>query len=139
MLHKYSTPSNNHILHSWDVADEAALLAIAGLVEADEGRVALRRDTNSLWLLVDYSVPTWVPTVGEPGPQGLSAYEVAVAEGFVGDEAAWLLSLKGDTGDTGPAGADGTDGVDGADGTVITVSDTAPGSPAVGDLWLDIS
>jgi len=54
---------------------------------------------------------------GDPGPTGAtgpagadgpSAYDVAVAEGFVGDEAAWLASL------VGPAGADGADGADGA-------------------------
>ena len=31
---------------------------------------------------------------GDPGDQGLSAYEVAVANGFVGTEAAWLTSLE---------------------------------------------
>lgn len=41
---------------------------------------------------------------GDDGTDGLSAYEIAVAEGFVGDEAAWLLSLVGATG----AGTDGT-------------------------------
>lgn len=42
-------------------------------------------------------------TKGDPGPagpSGLSAYQVAVANGFVGTEAAWLLSLKGATGST---------------------------------------
>lgn len=56
---------------------------------------------------------------GDPGPAGDSAYEVAVANGFVGTEAAWLASLvgpKGDTGDTGPAGADGADGATGPAG-----------------------
>ena len=32
------------------------------------------------------------------GPQGLSAYEVAVQEGFVGTEEEWLASLKGEDG-----------------------------------------
>ena len=32
--------------------------------------------------------------------QGLSAYEVAVANGFNGTEAEWLASLKGETGAT---------------------------------------
>jgi len=32
--------------------------------------------------------------------QGLSAYEVAVANGFTGTEAEWLASLKGETGVT---------------------------------------
>lgn len=40
---------------------------------------------------------------GSAGPAGASAYEVAVANGFVGDEAAWLASL---------VGADGADGSD---------------------------
>ena len=47
---------------------------------------------------------------GADGSDGDSAYQVAVNEGFVGDEAAWLASL------VGPAGADGSDGADGADG-----------------------
>lgn len=31
-------------------------------------------------------------------PQGLSAYQVAVINGFFGTEEEWLLSLKGDAG-----------------------------------------
>lgn len=42
-----------------------------------------------------------------PGPQGVSAYAVAVANGFVGDEAAWLASLVGDPGDPGDPGPAG--------------------------------
>ena len=88
-----------------------------------------------------------VTSGGAAGEDGLSAYEVAVNEGFVGTEAQWLASLvgeqgptgstgpqgpqgiqgvKGDTGDTGPqgatgpAGADGADGVDGSDATATT-------------------
>lgn len=44
---------------------------------------------------------------GVPGPQGeqgLSAYEVAVAEGFVGTEQKWLDSLIGPEGQPGPVG-----------------------------------
>ena len=43
-------------------------------------------------------------TPGDPGPAGDSAYEVAVANGFVGDEAAWLASLVGAQGDPGEGG-----------------------------------
>lgn len=53
---------------------------------------------------------------GEPGPagaDGLSAYEVAVAAGFVGSQTEWLASLKGPKGDKGDPGG-GTGG--GADG-----------------------
>lgn len=38
---------------------------------------------------------------GDPGPAGAagaSAYEVAVSNGFVGDENAWVLSLVGQQG-----------------------------------------
>lgn len=65
------------------------------------------------------------------GQRGLSAYEVAVKNGFEGAETEWLLSLKGTEGDKGEPftfqdlteaqalllkGADGSDGVDGEDG-----------------------
>ena len=58
---------------------------------------------------------------GDPGSDGASAYAVAVANGFVGTEAAWLASLvgaKGDDGDQGLPGADGADGAAGSDATV---------------------
>ena len=56
---------------------------------------------------------------GEPGPQGpigltgatgpagsngISAYEEAVAQGFIGTEEDWILSLKGDKGEKGDKG-----------------------------------
>lgn len=40
-------------------------------------------------------------TRGLPGPPGLSAYQVAVLNGFVGTEAEWLASLEGDIEDPG--------------------------------------
>ena len=45
---------------------------------------------------------------GAKGADGKSAYEVAVSNGFVGNEAAWLESLKGEKGDPGSGGS-GTD------------------------------
>ena len=50
------------------------------------------------------------------GPEGKSAYQVAVANGFSGTEKEWLASLKGDKGDTGPQGIQGIQGVQGAAG-----------------------
>lgn len=59
---------------------------------------------------------------------GLSAYDIAVQNGFVGTEAEWIASLKGDKGekgetgetgikgDTGSKGQSGQDGKDGANG-----------------------
>lgn len=58
----------------------------------------------------------------QPGEKGLSAYEIALANGFVGSETDWLDSLVGRTGSSGTNGRDGidgangTNGVDGADG-----------------------
>lgn len=41
---------------------------------------------------------------GDDGDPGLSAYQVALANGFVGTEAEWLASLQGAPGPQGPAG-----------------------------------
>lgn len=38
--------------------------------------------------------------VSEAGPQGLSAYEIAVQNGYSGTEEEWLNSLKGQNGST---------------------------------------
>lgn len=47
---------------------------------------------------------------GQNGIDGKSAYQLAVDHGFVGDEAAWLRSLKGADGAAGIAGAKGEAG-----------------------------
>lgn len=54
--------------------------------------------------------------VATVGPPGKSAYQIALEEGFVGDEATWLASLQGPPGLDGDDGTDGTDGTDGNDG-----------------------
>lgn len=58
---------------------------------------------------------------GSDGENGKSAYEIAVEQGFKGDKAAWLLSLKGEKGDDGLPGAPGNDGLPGTDGAAATV------------------
>ncbi|MFC8282948.1 hypothetical protein [Streptomyces cyaneofuscatus] len=45
---------------------------------------------------------------GEDGAPGATAYQVAVANGFVGSQAQWIASLKGDKGDKGEKGDPGT-------------------------------
>lgn len=47
---------------------------------------------------------------GTDGSDGKSAYEIAVENGFVGDETAWLASLKGEKGQQGPQGPTGPQG-----------------------------
>lgn len=80
--------------------------------------VAVSRDTGILNATVTLSEGPQGPQ-GEPGPQGdpglqgapgESAYDIWVAEGGVGDEAAFLASLKGEKGDAGEQGPPGEDG-----------------------------
>lgn len=70
---------------------------------------------------------------------GLSAYEIAKKNGFVGDEAAWLLSLIGPPGADGADGADGAAGAPGADGVDgLSAYQVAVANGFVGDeaAWL---
>ena len=55
-------------------------------------------------------------TNDKDGEKGLSAYELAVQEGFTGSLAEWLNSLKGADGKNGVDGKDGADGLNGKDG-----------------------
>lgn len=55
------------------------------------------------------------------GPEGKSAYEVAVDEGYTGTEEEWLASLKGDTGETPNI-------------TIGTVTTVEPGTPAAATM-----
>lgn len=78
-----------------------------------EGQVLVRTADGSLaW--ADAPKGTGGGGDGTPGEDGASAYEVAVANGYVGTEADWLLTLVGPQGDPGEPGADGQDGADGA-------------------------
>ena len=53
---------------------------------------------------------------GADGKDGLSAYELAKENGFVGTVSEWLESLKGADGQPGNDGFDGKNGIDGKDG-----------------------
>ena len=89
---------------------------------------------------------------GINGANGLSAYQIAVSNGFIGTEQQWIVSLKGATGATGDSGANGwTPSIrtevrldprdlpeaERADGLVLRIIDWTGGSgakPAVGYL-----
>lgn len=62
-------------------------------------------------------------------------------EEFIWYDSTWVqLTITGATGPTGPEGPQGPQGIQGATGDPgITVSATAPSSPTLNDLWLDIS
>lgn len=67
--------------------------------------------------LIYNTVKDLIGTVsGQPGADGKSAYELAVANGFSGTEAEWLASLKGPAGNDGQTGKDGKPGSTGQDG-----------------------
>lgn len=84
--------------------DASGLLANRGAFDAElEGFAYLATDTGDLYFRQG-AAGNWSDPVPFQGPAGDSAYQVAVANGFVGTEAEWLASL---------AGADGVDGVDG--------------------------
>lgn len=80
---------------------------------------------------------------GPPGPQGIQGVPgptgPAGPTGSTGPQG--IQGAKGDTGDTGDTGPTGPQGIPGASytGPTITVSNTAPSSPAIGDVWIDTS
>lgn len=56
---------------------------------------------------------------GERGQDGKSAYEIAVANGYTGDEEQWLASLKGRDGERGRDGRNGFSAYELADGELL--------------------
>lgn len=108
-------------------ADVTALLATAppgGTIPVDLvlgsrvlGRGSVRttgktgiRTSSPVSLVTEPPLTVWPGTPGPAGAgsNGASAYEIAVANGFVGTEAQWLDSLQGEDGPVGPSG-DGAD------------------------------
>lgn len=76
---------------------------------------------------------------GAPGKDGASAYEVAVANGFIGSQTQWLASLQGAPGKDGLQGNVGATGDAGAVGpanilTIGTVNTLAAGSSATATI-----
>lgn len=65
---------------------------------------------------------------GKDGADGMSAYEVAVNNGFSGTETEWLESLRGKNGEDGEKGEPGKDGADGIT-PVIKIGSVMTGEP----------
>lgn len=105
---------------------------ITNSTKAVSGKLSKSGHTPNRYLVTDENgnVVTATPPSGGSGANGKSAYEIAVEQGFEGDEAAWLASLKGTDGKDGVNGIDGKNGVDGRDGAdgkdyVLTEADKA--------------
>lgn len=76
-------------------------------------------------------------TGGQSGADGLSAYELAVQQGYDGTLDDWLASLKGDQGDPGPQGPKGADAV--VDQTYSPDSENAMSGKAVAEALKGVS
>lgn len=63
---------------------------------------------------------------GIDGTNGASAYEIALANGFEGTEADWLISLKGQNGEQGPKGDTGDQGPQGEPGVKGDTGEQGP-------------
>jgi hypothetical protein len=93
-----------------------AIITVSDYVPATTTEGALWWDTTSRNLYIRYNngwtsaAATLIGPDGAPGTPGLSSYQIAVLNGFIGTELEWLASLHG------ADGADGRDGSDGAKG-----------------------
>lgn len=78
---------------------------------------------------------------GTQGPAGLSAYAVAVKNGFIGSEQAWLASLQGEDGQDGADGDQGPQGPPGISGAPEWANAAAAlaGGVAYGEIYKNTS
>ena len=87
--------------------DAQGLLANRSAFDAESaGFSYLAIDTGELYFR-EGAAGNWSAGVPFQGPAGDSAYQVAVANGFVGTEVEWLAFLQGDPGSPGAPGVDG--------------------------------
>ena len=106
----------------------AVMLVTTGLTGApgSQGIAQISEDAGNA-LQVGSDNRLFVPAVA--GPQGLSAYQVAVAAGFVGTQAQWVASLQGADGASAATMPDGTTTLTFASGR-LTAVDYPDGSTA---------
>lgn len=84
-------------------------VSVGQFVMIDTGNVQDEEDSR-LYLKGDSEWKFISDLSGAQGIQGLSSYQIAVQQGFEGDENAWLTSLKGEKGEKGDQGAQGAKG-----------------------------
>jgi len=101
------TEKNNSVLKEWDEFKDQPVTARAAVFFFAKG------DKGDPF---EYSDFTPEQLEGLKGPQGDSAYEVAVQAGYVGTKEEWLASLKGEQGEQGPQGEQGIQGEHGEQG-----------------------
>ena len=84
--------------------------------ESLAGAGALKGEKGDPFTYKDFTPEQLLALKGENGIDGKSAYQLAVEKGFVGTEAEWVASLKGETGPIGPQGIQGEIGPQGLKG-----------------------
>lgn len=105
------------------LADDTTAIHI-GINQPSDGSETPLWFNESTEVLSVFDGVDWIAVsgAGGSGTDGLSAYEVAVENGFVGTEVEWLASLigadgpQGATGATGPQGETGPQGIQGIQG-----------------------
>lgn len=80
MLHKNVPVGDMHFLQNWEVADEAARLALTP-VAADVGKICRQLDTNVFYLLLDDTPLTW-EVIGSAGESQSAVLSVRNTTGF---------------------------------------------------------
>ena len=101
------TNSNDHVLQEWDEFKEQEVTARAALFFFAKG------DKGEAFTYEDFT-PEQLAAL--QGPQGDSAYDIAVQEGYVGTKEEWIASLKGEQGPQGEQGIQGIQGIQGEQG-----------------------
>ena len=84
--------------------------------ESLAGAGALKGEKGDPFTYNDFTPEQLLALKGENGIDGKSAYQLAVEKGFVGTEAEWIASLKGEIGPIGPQGIQGEIGPQGIQG-----------------------
>lgn len=114
------------------MAEVAVILAPTRTVEltlsGEGGTLTLTTDAAALSLVLGTVLRGERGADGADGPagaDGASAYEVAVADGFVGTEAEWLASLVGADGAPGEQGPQGPEGPQGPQGDSMLTAEAA--------------
>lgn len=91
-----------------------------------EGAGALKGEKGDPFTYDDFTSEQLLALKGENGIDGKSAYQLAVDKGFVGTEAEWIASLKGETGPIGPQGIQGKTGPQGIQGKTGAIGPQGP-------------
>lgn len=96
--------------------DRFGISGVDGFLKSLIGATGAKGDKGDTGARGADGLPGAKGDTGERGQDGKSAYEIAVANGYVGNEAQWLASLKGRDGERGRDGQNGKSAFEIAEG-----------------------